>query len=82
MRSLGDPSALQLADVVERVRGVVGDEWQKTSEIREALGEPTPGPFQGRAALLQLARKGEVERDPPLTDEAERKTVRWRLKAK
>ena len=80
MKSLGDPASLQLADVVERVRAVVGDEWEKTSEVREALGEPLPGPFQVRAALLHLAHAGEIERDPPMSDEAERKTVRWRLK--
>jgi hypothetical protein len=79
MRSLGDPASLQLADVVERVWAVVGDEWEKTSEVREALGEPHPTVFQVRAALLQMAKAGEVERDPPITDgDAAGRTVRWK----
>ena len=79
MRSLGDPASLQLADVVERVRAVVGDEWEKTSEIREALGDPVPSIDQIRAALMVLAQKGEIERDPALSEDARRRTVRWRL---
>ena len=79
MRSLGDPASLQLADVVERVRAVVGDEWEKTSEVREALGEPLPSLPQVRAALTELTHKGEVERDPPITDgDAAGRTVRWK----
>ena len=78
MRSLGDPASLQLADVVERVRAVVGDEWEKTAEIREALGEPVPSIDQVRAALMLMAQRGEVERDPSLSEEAKRRTVRWR----
>src|SRR5687768_6782658 len=79
MRSLGDPASLQLADVVERVRAVVGDEWEKTSAIREGVGEPVPAVSQVRGALLLLTERGEIERDPPLTEDAAGRTVRWRI---
>jgi len=81
MRSLGDPSSLQLADVVERVRAVVGDEWEKTAEIREALGEPLPSLSQVRDALTKLAGKGEIERDPPIAEQSiNGRTLKWRMR--
>ena len=81
MRSLGDPASLQLADVVERVRAVVGDEWEKTSEIREVLGDPLPSLPHVRDALNDLAAKGKVERDPPISDSHSRGyVVKWRRK--
>ncbi len=82
MRAKGDPASVQLAEVVERVRGVLserGEEWLKTSEVREGLGEPLPSQQQVRIALTQLAREGEVERDPPMSDgDATRRTILWR----
>src|SRR5205807_821617 len=39
MRALGDPSAVQLNEVVERIREYLGDDWEKTSRVREGLGE-------------------------------------------
>ncbi|MEO6458099.1 MAG: hypothetical protein ABIO92_07465 [Chloroflexia bacterium] len=81
-RSLGDPANLQLADVVERVRGVVGDEWEKTAYIRAALGEPLPSLPQVRTALTELTHKDDVERDPPISDNHSRgHMVKWRRTA-
>ncbi len=83
MRRLGDPASPQLADAVGRVRGVVGDEWEKTAEIRDALGEPLPAPRQVRYALATLAERGEIKRDPPITEgSGQGQTLRWRLKRK
>jgi hypothetical protein len=45
---------------------VKGDDWEKTSEIREALGDPLPTIEQICLALLKLAHAGEVERGPPM----------------
>ena len=82
MRSRGNPASLQLADVVERVRAVVGDEWEKTSDTRNALGEPLPTSNQVRYALIELARQKVIERDPPMdVQDVGGRTLRWKLKA-
>ncbi|HKP52642.1 MAG TPA: AAA family ATPase [Chloroflexia bacterium] len=84
LRYKGDPASVQLAEVVERVRGVLsehGEEWAKTSQVREWVGEPMPSINQVRAALMQLAAQGEVERDPAMGEEVKRQTVLWRLAA-
>jgi hypothetical protein len=78
MRAKGDPAAVQLAEVVERVRGVLGEEWMKTAEVRVELGEPRPSQEQVRLVLLQLAQQGEIERDPPIAEEAKGRTIMWR----
>jgi len=81
LRYKGDPASVQLAEVVERVRVVLsehGKEWAKTSQVREWLGEPMPSVPQVRAALLQLAREGEILRDPSLGEDAERRVVMWK----
>jgi hypothetical protein len=80
MAFLGDPSSLQLNDVMERVRPSLGHEWHKTAEVRERLGEPVPALNQVRSALLALADQGLIERDPSVTENAAGRTVRWRLK--
>jgi predicted ATP-dependent serine protease len=78
--ALGDPGALRLEEVSQRVRGVLIAEWQKTREIHEALGEPRPSLEQVRQALVTLAREGKIDRDPPIADgDAQGKAHRWRL---
>ena len=78
-QALGDPGALRLDEVKQRVLKVLTDGWQKTREVSEALHTPKPGQEQVRQALLALASEGEVERDPPVTEaDVQGKTVRWR----
>jgi hypothetical protein len=79
MRYLGEPEALRLEDVVERLDLVLSDEWLLTRELRDALGDPAPSPEQLRVALTRLAQSGQVERDPPLNSgQAQGLHVRWR----
>ena len=80
MRYLGHPDALKLDEVESRILVVLGDQWRKTREVRDALGEPLPSVEQVRIALTQLARRGDVERDPPADESARRHTVHWRRK--
>lgn len=78
LRFKGDPASVQLSEVVERVKGVLGEEWEKASTIREEMGEPYPSLTQVRLALIQLAQSGDIERDPPITEgDANGRTMRW-----
>jgi hypothetical protein len=82
LRYKGDPASVQLAEVIERVRAVLGEhgeEWAKTSQVREWVGEPMPSSDQCLAALTQLMLNGDIERDPPLGTKVKGRTVRWRL---
>jgi len=45
-----------------------GGGWQKTAEVRRALGEPRPAGGQVLTALEELAEAGLIERLPPWTD--------------
>jgi hypothetical protein len=79
MRSLGDPSALLMYDVIENVQEVVGEFWEKTVDIKHMLGEPQPSTEQVRRAIVHLAERGVVERDPPLAKgSSQGRTTRWR----
>lgn len=77
--ALGDPGQVASEAVQSRVLELLTNEWQKTREVYEALGEPRPSLEQVRQALTALAQAGTVERDPAVTESAERRTVRWRL---
>lgn len=78
-RALGNPTELQLAEVRERVLDVLGEDWAKTKEIGDALGDPKPGDEQVRLALRALAQAGEAERDPDISvKNAQGNTHRWR----
>lgn len=80
-RALGDPAAVQRAEVTARVRTALSMEWQSTSEIHEGLEEPRPSKELLRTVLLELARAGEVERDPDVSvPRVQGKLVRWRLR--
>lgn len=58
----------------------MGEEWEKTSDIREALGDPLPTNNQVRYALIELARVGSIERDPSIDiQDVSGRTLRWRL---
>jgi|GEM_PF-1210313 len=82
LRVMGDPKAIQLAQVKERVLAVLTDTWQTTPEVMAALGEPKPSDEQVRKALRSLALEGCVEREPPITEGEKRARVyRWRLRS-
>lgn len=77
-RALGDPGAVRLDDVQERLLQILSGDGQTTKECHEALDEPQPSLEQVRLALLTLARAGRVDRDPPLErGDARGHTVRW-----
>lgn len=80
LRVLGAPSAVALAEVRERVLGVLSESWQTTAQVIERLGEPKPSDRQVREALRGLAQEGLVEREPPI-GEGDRpgRAYRWRL---
>jgi hypothetical protein len=49
--------------------------------VREMLGEPRPSLRQLQAVMVQLAREGKIERDPPISEESVRgRNVRFRLR--
>jgi len=78
---LGDPLALQLQEVKERTMETLGNEWQSTKEITEAIGDPRPSSDQILKALLSLAEEGLLQRDPPLADgKRSGKRYQWKLK--
>ena len=58
--------------------GYGGDEWEKTSEIREVFGEHLPSFPHVRTDLNDLAGKGEVKRDPSISgNHARSYVVKW-----
>ncbi len=77
----GEPAALTLDQVKARLRAALTPDWQKTKDVLAGLPEPRPSDEQARQALVALAEDGAAERDPPLTENAERRTVRWRRKS-
>jgi hypothetical protein len=78
MRVLGEPSAVALAGVGERVLEAVGLEWRTTREVLLSLGDPRPSEEQVRKALVQAATAGKIQRDPPIRMEAKGRIHRWR----
>jgi AAA domain len=68
-----------LAAVKDRLVAVLAPAWQKTAEIRQALGEPQPSADQVLTALEELAEAGLIERLPPWADgQQQGKTYKWR----
>jgi DNA repair protein RadA/Sms len=79
LHALGSPERVSLAEVRQRVLEVVGEDWQKTKDIREALDEPRPSLPLVREALALEGQAGTVEREPPLAEGAlAGRTHRWR----
>ena len=79
MKLLGDPKALELEQVGERVKETVSGSWQKTSQIRDALEDPKPSTDQVGKALTALAASRMIERDPPISiGQKQGKTYSWR----
>lgn len=80
LRLLGDPATVSAAEVGHRILAVLGDEWQKTAEVRARLTTPQPSDEQVRKVLVNLAQRGEIQRDPAISGGAAAgKTHRWRL---
>lgn len=80
-RLLGDPRAVSLAAVEERLLGMLLDrpgDLLTTRELHDALEEPRPSKEQCRSALDALAKCGKIVRDPPISSGAvQGKTPRW-----
>lgn len=81
MRWLGSQALVTKAAVKERVLPVLSEaaDWLTTKEVWAALGPPLVSEEQVRLALLELANAQAVDRKPQLSEDATRKTVRWRL---
>jgi hypothetical protein len=78
---LGAPDQIALQGVKDRVIAVLTSEWETTSGIHEALGDPKPAKEQVRLALLALAEETKVDRDPPPGAQDTRgRAHRWRLR--
>jgi hypothetical protein len=75
---LGDPRALRLDEVVNRLLSSVTAEFQTTKELHAGLDEPRPSLEQVRQALTKLAREGRIRRQPPIGNgEQKGKTYTW-----
>jgi hypothetical protein len=78
-KALGSPEAVTLEEVKERVGRALDDNWQKTAEIDETLGDPKPSRDNLVKALEALAREGQAERDPHLSlGKRQGATYQWR----
>ena len=79
MRALGTPDALERAELSRRLLCELGLSWQGTDQVLGRLPDPKPSKEQARLVLMELARSGIIERDPPITQQsAQGKRVRWR----
>lgn len=79
MHVLGAPAAVRKNEVRQRVLQVFEPgPWLTTADVREKREDPKPAAEQVGKALLEAAKAGELERDPPVEEDAERKKVRWR----
>lgn len=81
-RLLGDPKAVRRDDVAQRLLLILTTELQTTRELHDGLSDPKPSDEQVRQALTMLARGGQIERDPSITEgKVAGRTVRWRSMA-
>jgi hypothetical protein len=76
--ALGDPAQVSLDAVKDRLTNILTDEWKKTSDLQGALGEPQPSLEQIRQALTAMTQDDAAQRDPPIGESAQGRTVRWR----
>ncbi len=81
MVPLGRPSEIALEGVKERISAVLttSGTWLKTTEVLEAIEAPRPSSEQVRLSLAELAREGLVQRQPPIGEPGQGKTLRWRI---
>jgi DNA repair protein RadA/Sms len=79
LTALGDPTKISVQEVGRRAFAVLDTDWIKTSVVLERMENPKPSPEQLRHALLDMAHKGIIERDPSAAIvNVSGKTVRWR----
>jgi len=67
-KALGSPEAITLEEVKERAALALEDNWQKTAKVEETIGDPKPSRDNLIKALEALARDGQAERDPPISE--------------
>ena len=80
MVPFGKPTDIGLKEVKQKALAVLTSKADlKTSQILEEIEPPRPSSEQLRLALIELAMDGEIQRDPPMSEEARGKTPRWRL---
>ena len=80
MVPFGKPTDIGLKEVKQKALAVLTSKADlKTSQILEEIEPPRPSSEQLRLALIELAMDGEIQRDPPTSEEARGKTPRWRL---
>jgi hypothetical protein len=77
MIAIGSPEAVALREVKNRVGAALTDEWEKTKDVRDRLGDPKPSEDQILKALEALGREGKAERDPPIW-EGKRQGARYK----
>ncbi len=79
MVALGSPTEVTLGAVKDRVLPILGDELEKTRDIKSNMGDPVPSDDQMVRALEALANEGKAERDPPMSaGKRSGVTYRWR----
>lgn len=79
MVALGDPRALALNSVKERVLALLTEDWQTLRDLMVGMGDPRPSDDQVRKALNELVAEAKAERDPPLGAKGNQ-AHRWRLR--
>jgi hypothetical protein len=79
--ALGDPASLDQTALDGRVLDeLTTDTFVTTQQVHAALGEPKPSQESVRQALTALAERGQVERDPQITEGRVRgRAHRWKL---
>jgi len=76
--NLAGVDSTQIDSVQSRLLLLMTDEWQLTADLNNALGDTKPSLEQTRKALLSLAEKGKIVRDPAIGQDASGKMVRWK----
>ncbi|MBT5712164.1 AAA family ATPase [Candidatus Poribacteria bacterium] len=77
--ALGDPMKVSREVVSQRLLDVLTDEWQTTADVTRWLDAPIPSSETVRQSLNGLAKKGDIQRDPPIQDgPAQGKKMSWR----
>jgi len=77
MTWLGVNHEVTRADVQDRVKSVLLDIAQTTSDIREAIGDPKPSVDTVNRALVALVGLGLAQRYPRIGEEASGRKVTW-----
>lgn len=67
-----------LNSVQSRLLLLMNDEWQLTADLIRNLGDNKPSNEQVRRALVDLAERNKIVRDPAIDQEASGKAVRWK----